>query len=195
MSASSIWAPGADSSASLDSKSRAAVGRQARSRQTWHQSSEDRLAAGTPALAARMRTHVGYGILTLLMLRHVKSDSTRDCGGQVPDLIRVSPALRARQTIAIAASIGQWKTTAKVDEGLYGDAEGLIDYIRRTAESVPILMALLDKSPPGQRPRRGSQTTHRSACITHQCSSWILTSTAGRTWSAMDQSFGWSHHA
>ena len=105
-------------------------------------------------------------MLTLLMLRHAKSDWSSDYGGndvdrplaprgrrsakavgrfitaagQVPDLILVSPALRARETVELARASGSWGSEVKVDQGLYGDAAGLVEAVRGIKDSVRLAM-------------------------------------------------------
>ncbi len=100
------------------------------------------------------------------MFRHAKSDWKQDYGGndldrplanrgrraakiagqfiaaagQVPDLVLVSPALRARQTVEIASSGATWKATVRLDDRLYGDADGLLESIRQAPESARTLM-------------------------------------------------------
>ena len=100
------------------------------------------------------------------MLRHAKSDWASDYGGddvdrplaprgrrsakavgrfiaaagQVPELILVSPALRARQTVDIARASGPWGSEVKIDNGLYGSAGDLIEAVQGLEESVHLAM-------------------------------------------------------
>ena len=105
-------------------------------------------------------------MLTLLMLRHAKSDWTSDYGGddldrplaargrrsakavgrfitaagQVPEVILVSPALRARQTVDVARASGPWASEVRLDSRLYGTAADLIEAVRGLEDSVHLAM-------------------------------------------------------
>jgi phosphohistidine phosphatase len=84
---------------------------------------------------------------TLLLLRHGKSDWDRDAGGDrqrplakrgknaatavgrfiaqadlIPDVVVTSPAVRTRETVALAADAGDWSRPVREDDTLYGAA-------------------------------------------------------------------------
>lgn len=105
---------------------------------------------------------------TLLLLRHAKSDwdaayaddharplaergvkAARKMGrwatsiGLVPDQALASTALRARQTLALAAEAGGWNGAARITDALYeATPEAVLAEIRATDDNVGVLVVV-----------------------------------------------------
>lgn len=105
---------------------------------------------------------------TLLLLRHAKSDwdaayaddharplaergvkAARKMGrwatsiGLVPDRALASTALRARQTLALAAEAGGWGGPARLTDALYGATpQAVLDEIRTTPDDAGVLVVV-----------------------------------------------------
>ncbi|MEL6614472.1 MAG: histidine phosphatase family protein, partial [Bacteroidota bacterium] len=105
---------------------------------------------------------------TIVLLRHGKSDWDADYGhdhdrplaerghkgarkmgrflvtsGLTPDRALSSTALRARQTLAVAAEHGGWTGQATVTEALYGTtADGVIREIQKTPDDATVLVVV-----------------------------------------------------
>jgi len=62
---------------------------------------------------------------------------------RVPDILVVSPAVRAAMTADLAVDAGQWRCERRIDEGLYGaGAEGVLDVVRRHGRDSERLMVV-----------------------------------------------------
>lgn len=105
-------------------------------------------------------------MVSLLMLRHAKSDWKVEYGhddlhrplakrgvraaraigrflaetGQVPDRALVSPALRATQTLDLAARAGHWECRVSICDELYGGVEDVFEAIRDRGGDSKLLM-------------------------------------------------------
>ncbi len=105
-------------------------------------------------------------MVSLLMLRHAKSDWQAEYGpddlrrplakrgmraartigrflaetGQVPDRTLVSPALRAKQTVDLAVSAGNWECPVSVCDELYREVDDVLGAIRGRGGDSKLLM-------------------------------------------------------